>query len=47
MAFTFKEVENSVLHLPKYITWDTVIDMFLNKEVKTSVLSTGVKKLSV
>lgn len=31
VAFTFKDVENGVKKMQKYITWDNVIDIFLAK----------------
>lgn len=29
--------------MPKYITWDNVIDVFLTKQYKTSILTNNVK----
>lgn len=37
VAFTYKEVENGVNKMPKYITWDNVIDIFLSKQSSHSV----------
>jgi hypothetical protein len=31
VAFTYKEVEQGVVSMPKYINWDMVIDIFLAK----------------
>jgi len=31
VSFSFKEVENGIVNMPKYITWDNVIDVFLTK----------------
>ena len=31
VAFAYKEVEQGVEQMPKYITWDNVIDVFLSK----------------
>lgn len=31
VAFSYKEVENGVNKMPKYITWDNIIDIFLTK----------------
>lgn len=39
VAFKYKEVESGILHMPKYITWDNVIDVFLTKQYKTSIIS--------
>lgn len=36
VAFTYKEVEIGVTKMPKYITWDNVIDIFLSKSFATS-----------
>lgn len=27
------------MHMPKYITWDNVIDVFLAKQYQTSIIS--------
>jgi hypothetical protein len=35
VAFTYKEVELGVTKMPKYITWDNVIDIFLTKSFAT------------
>jgi hypothetical protein len=35
VAFTYKEVEIGVTKMPKYITWDNVIDIFLTKSFAT------------
>lgn len=43
VSFTYKEVEYGIMHMPKYITWDNVIDVFLTKQYKTSLLENNVK----
>lgn len=43
VAFSYKEVENGLMHMPKYITWDNVIDVFLVKQYSTSILQKNEK----
>jgi hypothetical protein len=31
IAFSFKDVEKCAMGMPKYVTWDMVIDFFLTK----------------
>ena len=38
VAFSYKDVDSGVASMPKYITWDNVIDVFLTKQIKSSVL---------
>lgn len=35
VAFTYKEVEGGVIGMPKYLTWDNIIDIFLTKTANT------------
>ena len=37
VAFTYKEVENGVISVPKYLTWDNIIDIFLSKQVNSII----------
>ncbi len=39
VAFTYQDVENGVIGMPKYITWDNVIDIFLSKMMYSSQIS--------
>lgn len=39
VAFSYKEVEKGVVQMPKYITWDNVIDVFLSKSNTASLIS--------
>ena len=39
VAFSYKEVENGIIKMPKYITWDNIIDIFLTKSFAQSIIS--------
>ena len=43
VSFTYKDVEFGIMHMPKFITWDNVIDVFLTKQVKTSIVNQNMK----
>jgi len=41
VAFTYKEVENGVMSMPKYLNWDNIIDIFLTKTSHSAAVPTS------
>lgn len=46
VAFSYKEVETGVINMPKYITWDNIIDVFLSKQFSSSIISNNTQQLA-
>lgn len=38
ISFTYLEVETGIYHMPKFINWDNVIDVFLTKQNQYSFI---------